>query len=127
MRLQALVSSLLPLMPVGLPSFDATAQTQAPPTAAAPIASLERYLPETSKKYHTLDARERQLLVMLATSAATTVDSGRCADRSLEVPPRLLSFQLGYCQGARRPSSNAEKGGAGRLGNGYGVQPPIGT
>lgn len=84
MRLQTLITSVLALMLVGGSCIEAIAQTQALPSASTPIVSLERYLLETSKqpKYDALDAREKRLLVMLATLAATMVDSGRCADAS---------------------------------------------
>lgn len=85
MRLHALlVGSVLALALTGTTSVEAMSQTQAAPLARVRIASLRRYFVETLKqpKYASLGLQEKQLLIILATSAATITDSGRCVDPS---------------------------------------------
>jgi hypothetical protein len=62
----------------------ARSQIQAPPDRPRGTASLEIYLLESLKqpKYDSLDAQQKRLLLMLASSAAVIVDTERCADPS---------------------------------------------
>jgi hypothetical protein len=85
MRLHALASSVMALGLIAASCVEATSQTQPAPSARAGVASMERYFLAASKqpKYDSLSAQEKRLLVMLAVSAATIVDSARCADPSV--------------------------------------------